>query len=66
VGETYVRKLRPVHMAARMKGDRATPRDKIEGANASIEAAGAAIIIGALTWVLGDAAEPTIRVKIYD
>lgn len=31
---------------------------------ASIEAAGAAIIVSALTWASGEIASPTVRVKI--
>lgn len=44
--------------------ENATPRERIEGESASIEAAAAAIVISALTWALGETREPTVRVKI--
>lgn len=44
--------------------DPMTPRERIEGESASIEAAGAAIIVSALTWALGEAGSPTERVRI--
>lgn len=61
--ESIIREQRMIHAAMRDRGDRATPREKIEGSNASIEAAAASIIIGVLTWVLGETSEPTVRVK---
>lgn len=60
----FIREQRPIHRAMRDKGDRATPRERIEGANASIEAAGAAIIVNALTWALGKTSGPTVWVKV--
>lgn len=62
--ESTIRERRLVHTDMRAKGDRATARERIEGASASIGAAGAAIIIGALTWALGETASPTTRVKV--
>lgn len=59
----FVREQRLVIVDLKRR-DAMTPRERIEGESASIEAASAAIIISALTWALGETREPTVRVKI--
>lgn len=58
----FIHEQRPIVDLRR--GKDATPRERNEGESASIEAAGPAIIVSALTWSLGETESPTVRVKM--
>lgn len=62
--KAFICEKRIVIETIQRKGDRATPHERIEESGASTDAAGAAIIVRALTWALGEIESLTRRVKI--